>query len=149
MEMRLPLFIVLIGLLGMGNSLPGTKGNSYVSVVVTLSDTVMHQGDSTVIRASLTPEEGIHINIDPPVTITLRMNHTASSVGETEFRTDKETGFLSTADPVEQRLAVSPTAATGADTLEGAIVYYFCSDAEGWCRKQTQSISLPIHILVK
>jgi len=77
------------------------------------------------------------------------MNHTASSVGETEFRTDKETGFLSTADPVEQRLAVSPTAATGTDTLEGTIVYYFCSDAEGWCRKQTQSISLPIHILVK
>jgi hypothetical protein len=147
------MFSILLAVLTLttvpGEGSSGTKGNVYVDAAISLTDSTIQQGDSVTIRAILSPADGIHINADPPASFALKGTREAALVGDASFSVNKENGFLATGDPVEQQFTIARNAATGTDTVRGSLIYYFCSDTEGWCRKYTQPFSFPIHILAK
>ena len=125
------------------------KENKFVKVDVTLATAAVQSGGKGAILVSFTPIDGIHINVDPPLTVKLEKNRFISLQGKPDICTDKESGFLSTSTPVEQRFHVSEKAKPGEYTIKGTIVYYFCSDTEGWCRKFAQPITLKLNIQKK
>jgi hypothetical protein len=90
-----------------------------------------------------------HITGDPPLTVKLEKNQFISLQGKPDISTDKESGFLSTSSPVEQAFHVSKKARPGEHILKGTIVYYFCSDTEGWCTRFAQPITLKLNIQKK
>ena len=125
----------------------GESGDShFVKVDVSLADSVLRPGDRGRVLVSFTPVDGIHINVDPPVTLTIRKNSLLSLQGNPDMTTDKVTGFLSTETPVGQLFSISHKATPGPHTITGTITYYFCSDTEGWCRKQSQAVTLTLNI---
>jgi hypothetical protein len=126
-----------------------TKENKFVKVDATLAKDTLQPGREGTILVSFTPIDGIHINIDPPVTVKLEKNSFISLQGKPEISTDKESGFLSTSAPIEQGFHVSEKAKSGEHIIKGTIVYYFCSDNEGWCRKFAQPITLHLSIQKK
>lgn len=146
--MAIVAFLVLIHLF-QGN-LPAEKPlpqeNECVKLEVTLADTCVRPGKLGTILVTFAPIEGIHINANPAVEMTLGHNDVFALYGESEMTVNKENGFLSTRTPVKQQFLVSSEAKPGEYTLKGTLVYYFCSDDEGWCRKFTQSIALTLHV---
>jgi hypothetical protein len=126
-----------------------TNENQYVKVNVTLSDSTLAPGGRGRIHLAFSPIDGIHINIDPAVEVSLKNNRVAKLQGDPEMGINKESGFLSTSHPVEQEFSVLPFANPGTYRLSGTIVYYFCSDTEGWCRKFRQPITLKLHVARK
>ena len=122
------------------------QDNRFVKVDVSLADTLLQPGSKGKILVLFTPVDGIHINADPPVSVKINRNRLMSLRGDPDITTDKETGFLSASTPVEQRFSVSQTAVAGEHRITGTIVYYFCSDTEGWCRKQSQAVTFRLNI---
>jgi len=125
------------------------KENKFAKVDVTLADAAVQPGGKGTIFVSFIPIDGIHINADPPITMKLEKNPFISLQGKPEISTDKESGFLSTSTPVEQGFYVSKKARSGEHIIKGTIVYYFCSDTEGWCTKFAQRITLKLNIQSK
>ena len=142
------LFVLLI-LPGRATDERPAKENRFVNVDVTLANAAVHPGGKGTILVSFTPIDGIHINVDPPVTVKIEKNRFIALEGEPDVSTDKESGFLSTSSPVEQRFHVSEKAISGEHTIKGTIVYYFCSDTEAWCTKFAQPITLKLNIQKK
>ena len=123
--------------------------NTYVKVSIALADTTVAQGGTGKILIAFDPIDGIHINADPPVIVKIARNASFRLEGNPDISTDKESGYLSTSMPVEQRFAVTRKAKPGGHDIKGTLVYYFCSDTEGWCRKFTQPIALKLNVVKK
>ncbi len=122
--------------------------NQYVKVNVALPDSVEAGGRGRILLA-FSPADGIHVTVDPTMEVSLKKNRVFTIQGDPEVSIDKESGFLSSSHPVEQRFSISPSTKPGMYSMKGTIVYYFCSDAEGWCRKFVQPISLTLHVVGK
>jgi hypothetical protein len=142
---------ILFHLVFAGGSPDGypAKENKFVKVNVTLAKDTLQPGGKGRILVSFSPIDGIHINVDPPFRLTIEKNRFFSLHGEPDISTDKESGFLSTSAPIEQGFYVFKKANSGEHIIKGTIVYYFCSDNEGWCRKLTQPITLKLNIQKK
>lgn len=123
--------------------------NTYVKVSVSLANTTAAQGGTGKIMIAFTPIDGIHINADPPFVVKIERNGPVKLEGRPNFTTDKESGNLSIFKPVAQRFAVTRKAKPGGHDIKGTLVYYFCSDTEGWCRKFTQPIALKLNVVKK
>lgn len=122
------------------------QSNSFVRVETVLARTDLEAGGSGSMLISFTPVDGIHITAEPPVTVRVERNRLVSLKRGPNIRIDKESKFLSTSQPVEQQFIVSKKAKPGEYSVEGTITYYFCSDAEGWCRKASQPVTLKLTI---
>ena len=121
--------------------------NKYVAITAVLKQQVIKQGDETAILVTLAPVDGIHITADPPVQIQLARNPSFLPLGSPDLQIEKASGFLATSVPVQQRIRVSPKTRPGEHTIKGTIVYYFCSEDEGWCRKFSQRIALKLNVV--
>ncbi len=143
MYIMLLLHLLSAGLVGGDNSSQNTR---FVRVEASLADTLLRAGSKGTILVSFTPADGIHVTADPPVAVRIERNRLIRLHGRPDISTDKDTGFLSTTSPVEQAFSVSRAATPGAHQVKGTIVYYFCSDTEGWCRKQSQAVTFTLNI---
>lgn len=118
--------------------------NKYVHVEIALQDTTIAAGTDGAILLAFSPVDGIHINTDPPVEFAIEKNSPITLTGDPDITADKETGFLSTSSPIRQQFRVSTEATPGTHFVKGTIVYYFCSDTQGWCTKFKQSVTLKL-----
>lgn len=139
---------ILISCLGITALIGGgaRQSNEYVRVESALAGNDVKAGGGGTILISFVPVDGIHINADPPVTVTIEKNRVLSLKGDPDVTVDKESEALSTSTPVEQRFTVSSKATPGEHTIKGTIIYYFCSDTEGWCRRFSQPMTLKLNI---
>jgi hypothetical protein len=54
--------------------------------------------------------------------------------------------YLDLSKPVLFPVAVGPTAPRGEQLVKGAVVYFYCSKREAWCRRGTTEIEIPITV---
>src|SRR5512147_911317 len=108
------------------------KDNQYVQLEVTLSARTMRPQESGEIRIAFAPAEGIHINTTPAVEFRIDSSSAFVMKGKPTQERDAITGFLSTAGPVRQLFGVAEGTGTGLHALRGTVIYYYCSDSEGW-----------------
>jgi hypothetical protein len=54
--------------------------------------------------------------------------------------------YLDTTWPVVFPVAVGRPSAAGPQTVKGAVTYFYCSKREGWCRKGTASLEIPVKL---
>jgi hypothetical protein len=122
------------------------KDNQYVQLEVTVSAQTLKAGESGELRIAFTPAEGIHINTSPAVEFRVDSSSSFIMKGNAQQERDAVTGFLSTTVPVRQVFGVAQDTQSGPHILSGTVVYYYCSDAEGWCMKFRQRVEVPITI---
>lgn len=122
----------------------GGAGNKYVSVRAEIDQSDHEGSECGRVQFTLTPEDGIHINADPPVEFSLRENSPFVLDGDLYQHADPHTGYLSTSSPMTQNFHCPDRRGEGDSLLEGTLVYYYCSDEDGWCMKYSQPITLAV-----
>ncbi|MGA7161673.1 MAG: hypothetical protein WBZ48_11765 [Bacteroidota bacterium] len=107
-----------------------------------LASEKLKPGGTGEIILTFSPEEGIHINTDPPMEFQFEKNALVHFTGVTAMPKMTITGYLDTKRPVKYTFTLDKKIHAGKHTLKGSVHYFFCSDTEGWCNRSTQPIQL-------
>jgi hypothetical protein len=145
--MKLPTIALLAALLAFAPASAGTlrlTGNKSVTVTVTLKDTLVAPGATADLAFLLQPVDGIHINLQPALDFKLDTASRAALAGGLIL--PKGSPYLNTSAPVVQRFQIPKDAKPGPITLKGTLVYFFCSDKEGWCSKFKQPVEIALTV---
>jgi hypothetical protein len=99
-------------------------------------------GEVAVSFAPTDPD--VKINTTPPPRLKLDADQKvlADKAGPARAGSASEK-YLDTTFPVVFPVAVLG-APSGAATVKGAVTYYYCSHREGWCRKGTADVDIPV-----
>ena len=107
-----------------------------------LSSATLKPGAAGEIVLIFAPDEGIHINTDPPMEFEFEKSSFVHFKGITSLPKAATTGYLDTKKPVTYSFTLDKKIQKGKHTLKGSVHYFFCSDAEGWCNRFVQPIEL-------
>ncbi len=119
---------------------PGT--NQYIQFKASVVEKSIKPGATGTIQIMLTPKKGIHINTDPAMSIKLDSSPAIAKVDPLHNSKDDSTGYLISSTPITAEFTVAKNAKPGKITVKGMFIYFFCSDAEGWCNRYKQPIEL-------
>jgi hypothetical protein len=123
--------------------------NPHVKVSATYVAPV--KGAEASIAVQLTPVDSqVRVNEDPAPRLKLEAGQQVlqdKPVTRKPARPDPgTTRYLDPDVPVVFPVTVGAGAGRGAHTVRGTVTYFYCSKAEGWCRKGTAEIAVPVHI---
>lgn len=118
--------------------------NKYVTCRVSINKKSLKPGSTGKLLITLAPARGIHINLNPPIALLLDSSDSVTRKGSPEI--PRKEKFLDVAKAIKQAFVLSPASRPGIVTIRGTIIYYYCSDAEGWCSKFKQAIEMPIRV---
>ena len=113
-----------------------SKAGPDAAVVVTFSgtDPLIHINEEPAPRLKLDPLQAVLVDKQKP----------PSGKGP-DF--DPDTAhYLDLAQPVRFPVALSPTAAKGPQVVKATIVYFYCSKREGWCRRGSTEVEVPLTV---
>lgn len=118
----------------------------YATVQITTSMDSARTGQLIELVVNFSTEKDIHITSEPALEFTLRNTPWLRRHGKLIQTVDTANGYLITSSPARQKFLISKNAPLGKQKIEVNIVYYLCSDPEGWCRKFQEAISLGITV---
>ena len=127
-----------------GGDNPPTK-NSFVASSVSLKQKKIKAGTEGELLITLTPKKGIHINLDPPLSVKLDSSDAVSSIGK-PFIPKKDTIF-DTSKPIRFPFTVSKNVKPGNITIQGILTYFYCSETDGWCSKFKQPLVVKLTVV--
>lgn len=120
-----------------------TPVNKYVEYSATLKQDKLKPGGSGKLLIALKPQRGIHINLDPPLSVILDSSVALASSGKIEIPKMKREKFLDPRKPISVPFVLAQSLTPGSRvTLKGTLIYYYCSDAEGWCSRFKQPVEI-------
>jgi hypothetical protein len=138
------IFVALIFLLTASGAPQQASSNSHVAIDVK-SPSAVKAGTTGELNVFFRPKKGIHINADPAIDVVPEKNPVIASVGAiTPSKNSK--GYVDAAKPVKVSAVISPSAPKGARTVKVKVVYFLCSDAEGWCNREEQTLDLQVTV---
>jgi hypothetical protein len=105
-----------------------------VAVTFDTKDPDVHVNRDPAPRLALDPDQRILVDKQPP-----RPRRGGSADVEAA-------GFYETGDPVSFAAAVSPGAPKGQHDVKGTVTYFYCSKRDGWCRKGTAEVEIPVAV---
>lgn len=105
-----------------------------VSVVFDTKDPDVHVNRDPAPRLALDPDQRVLVDRQPP-----RARRGGSADVEAA-------GFYEAGTPVTFAAAVSPGAPKGEHEVKGTVTYFYCSKRDGWCRKGTSDIEIPVAV---
>jgi hypothetical protein len=117
-----------------------------VGVAVTASRDTLAPGAASEILFTLTPKKGLHVNGVPPMVVKFDSGSPAVAGDTIIIPADTATGYLKSSLPVRLPFTVAKAGARGRVEVKGVLTYYYCSDAEGWCRKENLRFALPLTV---
>jgi hypothetical protein len=124
----------------------GNGSNSSVQFSVTAEQMKLAPGGAGTLIFTLHPKAGIHINLEPGLTITTDSSSGVTLYGKPKIPLEGQTNYLDAAKPIRQSFRMPAHASSDTLTVSGTLTYYYCSDAEGWCSRFKQPFSLQIRI---
>ncbi len=116
---------------------------SFVSVHVLAVPETVRSGGQLELHLFFHTREGIHVNANPPVELKLL------TPGVTVRRLSNKGKDTMTYIPLDQPVRFRtklPYSMHGMVSLKGAVRYFFCSDAEGWCTRAKEPFEVTIFV---
>jgi hypothetical protein len=109
------------------------------------------RGAEATIAVQLTPvDPQVRVNEDPAPRLKLDAGQQVLQDKPVPRRSPRpvpgETRYLDPAVPVAFPVTVAASAGRGEHTVKGTVTYFYCSKTEGWCRKGTAEIAVPVRI---
>jgi hypothetical protein len=126
-----------------GNPSPAT--NLHVKYSAEIKQQRVKAGSTIDLLIKLQPEKGIHINLEPPLSLALDSSTTTTVKGKLSIPAANK--FLDASKPLKQSIVLSSSVKPGKQTIKGILTYYYCSDAEGWCSKFKQPVELTLNVV--
>jgi hypothetical protein len=108
--------------------------NGAVAVTFTPKDPDVHVNRDPAPRLKLDPEQRVLVDKQPPPP---RRGGSADV---------EAAGFFEPDTPVSFPVAPGPGLAPGEHEAKGTVTYFYCSKREGWCRKGTAEIEIPVTV---
>lgn len=121
----------------------------YVKVTATFLPARAGGGEATI-AVHLSPlDPNVRVNEDPPPR--LKLDQGQQVLAEKPVARKPRPGkgparYLDPAVPVAFPVTVTARAARGEHVVKGAVTYFYCSKSEGWCRKGTADIEVPVRV---
>jgi hypothetical protein len=112
---------------------PAAKPGADAAVTVTFAqrDPEVRINEDPAPRLKLDPEQAVLVDKQPP----------AKRSAPVDLAKAK---YLDTTLPVAFPVVLSPKAARGPHEVPATVVYFYCSKRDGWCRKGSSPISIPV-----
>ena len=124
-----------------------TSDNKYVQVSFSLRERQLRAGSNGLLLINLQPKKGIHVNLEPPPSVTFDTTDVLSAAGKLDVPKSEKTKFLDGSRAMKQPFTLSRKLKPGPVTLTGSLTYFYCSDAEGWCSRFKQPVELTINVM--
>lgn len=144
--MRLSIVLILAGALRFflpaGGTAPPT--NEYVKFTVGSPQKTVKAGAKAELLFTLTPRTGIHVNLQPALDLKLDSIPGIVPAGRPEV--PRRDSFLDASKPIRQTLTLANNLPAGVHTIRGTLIYYYCSDAEGWCSRFKQAFEVGLTV---
>ena len=108
--MRSPTLIIIISLLTFNLTLiagESPKINEFVKCEISVKQKSMKAGATGELLISLKPKDGIHINLDPPLTLKLDSSVAYLLVGKPIFSKTNKSEYIDIAKPIKQSFTLS------------------------------------------
>ena len=142
------LFSLVFSLFMLVSSVDKSKpnDNKFVKFEIKTVEQSFKSGSTGTMQIFLKPIKGIHINLDPPMSLNLDKSEAISKIEKLNTPKDKKNDFLDASKPVSAKFAVAKNSKPGTIKLKGTFTYYYCSDAEGWCNRFKQPVEFSIKI---
>lgn len=123
-----------------------SRANTYVKFSATLRRVAAADRATGALQFNLRPQKGIHVNLDPPMSVTFDSTAPVKAAGKLEVPRMEKFPYLDTSKAIVQRFTIAKQPKPGAVILTGILTYFYCSDAEGWCSKFKQpfAVTLPV-----
>jgi hypothetical protein len=135
--------LLLIAALAPGE---GKVSNDLVGLDVGLRQSQLKPGETGQVIISFKPKKGIHVTTDPPFEFSIdTLGHFFSVGDKAEFVTDTK-GYVNPSRPVRQPFIVSRDTPAGTYEVKATLIYYYCSDNEGWCSRFKQPVRFSVKI---
>ncbi|MBI5216697.1 MAG: hypothetical protein HY960_13175 [Ignavibacteriae bacterium] len=145
MNILFSLFVIVMMLVSSGDkSKPSV--NKFVQCEIKLVEQSLKAGSTGTVQISFKPTKGIHVNLDPPMSLNLDKSDVISKIEKLETTKDKKHDYLDATKPVTAKFTITKNAKPGTIKLKGTFTYFYCSDAEGWCNRFKQPIELALTI---
>ena len=127
-----------------------TQGTSYVNVTASYVAPA-RRGADAVITVQLSPVDGsIRVNEDPAPRLKLEKDQELLAAKPQPRPSPRPPGgeprYLDPLVPVAFPVTLSDRAPRGLHTVKGTVTYFYCSKTEGWCRKGTADIEVPVRV---
>lgn len=118
--------------------------NDDVRITITSEpDTLARDGGGTLL-IDFSPMKGFHVNAIPAMRVVLDSASPAGLTDSLTITVDNATGYLDCRSPVRQPFALKKGTKTGGASVSGTLTYYYCSDTEGWCRREKKTFAIPV-----
>jgi hypothetical protein len=107
-------------------------------------------GAIAVSFSALDPD--VHINEEPAPRLKLDLDQAAlvdkqppppKSVPTYDVETAR---YLDLAKPVRFPVAIAPKAPKGRQPVKASVIYFYCSQREGWCRRGTADVEVTVDV---
>lgn len=121
---------------------PGTERD--IRIAYTSDPDTLKPGDAGTLLISFIPRKGFHVNAVPPMSVKFDSLSPAELRDSLNIPQDTSTGYLNTAESVRQPFALKKDLKPGKAEIPGTLIYYYCSDTEGWCRREKESFTIPV-----
>jgi hypothetical protein len=122
------------------------SANEHVKLEVRPSARVMRSGTGGEIQLHFSPADGIHVNADPPIVLSLDSAAGVRLKGKPIMTMDGKTGYLSTEAPVRQKFTLLRGVKRGPLNIKATVIFMYCSDSEGWCNRGKQPVEFTITV---
>src|SRR5207247_3228032 len=105
-----------------------------IAVSFLARDHDVHITEEPAPRLKLDPEQSALLDKQPPPPKPAPVND------------PEATRYLDLTKPVRFPVAFAPNAARGAQTVKASVVFFYCSQREGWCRRGTADIEVGVTV---
>jgi len=127
-------------------------GTPYFTLSATFSAPAKAGADGSV-AVTFTPRDpDVKINQEPPPRLKLEAGQRVlvdkqpappSRIAPFDPETAR---YLDPSSPVLFAVSLAPGAQKGPQLVKASVTYFFCSKREGWCRKGTEEIEVPLTV---
>jgi hypothetical protein len=139
--------MIIPGILYPDTGVQKSTENKHVTFTSKISAEQVKAGGSVKLFFTLIPMEGVHINTDPQMDFEFEKNSVVDFVGVGPIPTDTSTGYLLSGKSIVYNVKIHANALPATYTIRGAVKYFYCSDAEGWCNRFSQSVAIPVTVV--
>jgi hypothetical protein len=105
------------------------------------------------VAVTFTPKDlDVHINEVPPPRLKLDLDQKVlvdkqpAPPARVEPFDPENAKYLDLALPVTFPVALTPGAPKGQQTVKASVVYFYCSKSQGWCRKGSTDVDVPVTV---
>ncbi len=120
--------------------------NKFVKIIVQNSQNEIKSGKTTTLSVKFFPTENVKINSEPEIDFKLDKD-SPFKLAVKSIPTIDSLGYLSAESQIDFVFRVKPKTGNISTKLSGDLIYFFCSEKDGWCNRYLQKIELPIKIL--